>query len=1342
MSGMPVFRLSAPLAAFLALLLLAPEAARAQAPTDNRNQCGANSGSALSCTAAAYARGIAYWDQTNPVMLTIQGSTSASTVTITSEADNDVDNGITIRTSDDPTSSRTSAIRNIRLTVGGTGTVAIRQGTTTHGSSWYNGRGILVLQRDGDGATTMLDIKSGVTIGTEMAKMKNGGIEVRAFESDAGAVTVTNRAAIYSEADGLRPGGIHIDNAGSGATMLTNSGAIVSDARGIYVEDSGSAGAVTVTSSGTITSASTTNHEGIFAKTVGTGKDAAGANAGVSVTHSAGAISVATGGVGIKAIVGAARREAETGHADYVAPMNAGLAKVSVTGGSISARGAAIAAVNYEAGSVDVRVSEGVALTSTAQGGILAELTDAASTGSVTVANAGAVTAARDGIFAHKRGSAGAVSVTHSAGALVAKWIGIRARNAAATAGEVRVAVTGGSVTAEDRSKPAVSARQHGTGDVVVRVSSGAALTSTDDAGVYARIDHADNAAGRIVVTQSGAVLGGAGVRAEVLRASATGETRAAASRPLIDVTWTGTFSHGTTAAAGGAGGARFAASGSGGGSAAHRPIAAHEEGPRAETERATRYGTAAGIEAHAMDWRAAAKEVAKGDDPGAIADAAAQAALFDAGADAATKARAAAVLATFRAQLATSPGAIPDAGTVDANGDDTHTDEEITAYLKVDDPARRGFLREILAEHLSEGETAVLRAVVTDTGLDAALAGVPGASDDWKAAVRALLENRNVGDIRIAMNGGSIASRGDGIRAYYATPNAMNGAISVTIAAGSTVSGGMAGVYVANAGEMGSGAERILKQTVTVNGMVTGGSDAAVHLVGGGTLTVGETGKVHAGSSGVAILVNDPGRSEIVINGEVKGGMGGDAAVRLSGGGTVTIGVNGRVEANGATNAIQADSGRSEIEINGLVSGSSGGDAAVRLSGGTVTIGVNGRVDANGATNAIQADDTGGAVVSLKVEVAAPSLTPYRDEGDPAQERLTGKVVGAVDNKVLVLSTGMDGRTGKVTTVTLASDGTLDLSEFEERKREETDTIDCVVSENRRCRLYNALPSALLSMNGLPSYGERMAAARSAGGGWAWVESAAGKWKAARSTKDANVSYSRSRTGVRAGVDMAVGEDGRVGLSAHGLTGSAKMSGNGGKVGMTGVGLGANATTQSADGFYFDAQLAVTQYRTKLTSRTGATLKSGVKGTGYALALETGQSMAMGGDVSVTPRAGLAWSRVSLGKFMDMDDIAVAMKNAGSFTGSVGLGVESAPAGGPVLFGTLDVVQEFTKRTETRLPGTVLKSTAPGTSLRIGLGAAADLGDGAALRGSVGYETAGGGTNEFAGGLSLTASF
>ena len=87
---------------------------------------------------------------------------------------------------------------------------------------------------------------------------------------------------------------------------------------------------------------------------------------------------------------------------------------------------------------------------------------------------------------------------------------------------------------------------------------------------------------------------------------------------------------------------------------------------------------------------------------------------------------------------------------------------------------------------------------------------------------------------------------------------------------------------------------------------MVTGGTGAAVHLNGGGAVLVMEGGKVHAGSSGVAILVNDPGPALVHIDGEVKGGADGDAALHLTGGGSVVVGLNGRVQANGADNAIQ----------------------------------------------------------------------------------------------------------------------------------------------------------------------------------------------------------------------------------------------------------------------------------------------------------------------------------------------------------------------------------------------------------------------------------------------------
>ena len=1418
--------------ALAAALLLAPGAARAV------NDCGAlNAGNSFTenCPDAAYT-GIVYWDQANAVTLIVPGT--ATTATITAGANNGLHNGITIRTNDDTTSPRTSPVRNIGLTVGGSGTfVAIVQ-SGTRASSWYNNRGILVRQRDGDGATTTLDVKSGVTIGTATNKMENGGIEVVVDQSDAGAVTVTSGAAIYSEADGDRPGGIHIGNAGSGAVTLTNSGAIVSDARGINVEDTGSAGAVTITNSGAITSAATTALEGIRA--VSTGKDAANTVAGVTITHSSGAITVSMGGVGIKAHMGEARQEDDAGHANYVMPMNAGLAKVEVTGGSITAKAGAVQARNYEAGSVEVVVSEGVTLASTEGHGIEARLTDvgnmagtisvtnaatiaagtsamtakngitvsrAGGSGNVTVTNSGAITASGYGISAVAEGAGGTVSVTnsgalgtaedrvsrgisashdgtsgsltvassgaihaegygiyvesgsagtvsvsveHSAGDIAAETeSGIHAQNAADNAGEVKVAVTGGSVSTEGQSKAAVAVLQNGTGDAVASVSSGATLTSKHNAGVYADLASSVNAAGQVKVTQGGTIAGRKGVYARAGRASAAGETRDA-MKPVLDVTWTGSFSHGTTASVAQTDADRFLAR-----DVAHAVAVAGE----VETEKAIRYGQAAGIEAQVLSWRAVMAAVAKGDDPGAFADAAAVTALFDANADAATKARAAAVIAALRKVLANEDlDTIPGAAAIDANDDDTWSDAEIETYLKEDSDERRTLLRNVLAQSFTDKETAVLRAVVTNTGLEAALADEDaGFSDTYKSDVRALLDRYNVGDIRVAMTGGSIASRrGDGIRAYYATPHAKNGAISVSVAAGTTVSGAMAGIYVANAG---AGADGVLKQSVTVDGTVMGGTDAAVHLSGGGRLTVGKMGRVLAGSSGVAVLVNEPGPAHLTIDGVVRGGRGGAAAVHLTGGGTVVVGTSGRVEANGATRAIRGGGTDSsgvgvELETTGSVQYEEDLDMALaRVEGGYG--------DGAGVT-VVEVDDEGdrtGPRLGLRLNRQGEGDTT----GDDIRSR-TEEAASAAERERLAA----ENRRLEVERQRLAAEN----EELRKRPPPGPSTtpqprpqpqpgpapqprLVCADAADGRCELYEALPSVLLAMNGMLSYAERSSAVRDANGVWARVEGARGKWEAKEAKTTGKLSYEYRRGGVRAGVDLGAGEQGRVGVSVHLLNGKAERSGVG-DVEVDGMGAGASATWRWGE-WYVDAQAGATWYEVGVDSanrESGALVKE-ADGLGYAMEVEAGRGMVLGEEgLVVTPRVGLAWSKVEMSDFTFTNRAGtqerVSVEDAHSARGRLGVLVEAEAGMGERsgrLFGSLDVEQEFSEETQvnvgiTKLSENELKTEVHPTTVRLGLGGVLDLGEDLVLRGTAGYETSGSGTSGYGGGLELNLRF
>ena len=498
--------------ALAAALFLAPGAARAQ----TNATCGALANGVANCPNAAYANGISYWNQVSGVTLTVPGTATTATITASTTAWNGLDNGISIRTS-----THASEVRNVALTVGGTGTfVAIVQGSSPEANAWYRNHGILVSPHAANGSTVTVDVKSGVTIGTETTRMSHTGIEV---VDVPGAVSVTSAARIYAGVRGIRIGNAAgttmLDNRGAitaggdgiyvrswnsaGAVTVTNSGAIASAARGIYVEDGGSAGATTVTNRGAIT----TSNDGIFARTAG--QDAAGANAGVSIAHSAGAI--AAEGIGISAHVGAARQETDTDHDDYVAPMNAGLAKVSVTGGSVSSTSTAVQAVNHEAGSVEVSVSEGVTLTSTTGRGIHAALTDAGNPGgTLSVTQAGTISAAKNGINALRWGGAGAVTITNS-GAIEAGEAGEPGEPFAGAYGIFVVARGGGGTvtvtnsgalgTADAPVAQGIFAAHDGVGaSGGVTVESSGAITATDN-GIWARVRGQDVANANVGVT-------------------------------------------------------------------------------------------------------------------------------------------------------------------------------------------------------------------------------------------------------------------------------------------------------------------------------------------------------------------------------------------------------------------------------------------------------------------------------------------------------------------------------------------------------------------------------------------------------------------------------------------------------------------------------------------------------------------------------------------------------------------------------------------------------------------------------------------------------------------------
>ena len=1313
---------------------------------------------------------------------------------------------------------------NAVLKAGGVSTVTVTGGGSSSGFYIWRGSGT---------GTSTITIEGDVTIGADGSPIATGNntAGIRILQETAGAATITSAATIYANRLGIW---FSRNGANSGTTAdsrVENTGNIhVTGGHGIYAwyarsSDTADTGDLTVTSSGDITTTAATGR-GISVDYRGHGDLTVG-HTGGTITSNHQGVFVSHGETGANNQAGSGDTTINIGGDIMAATRNAvqvyqiegtGDITVMMTGGDLVATADNSDGIFIErAPNSGNEAANSGAMSVTTTGGSITgrygiEVRDNTMyTGAVTISNGADVTAGNHGLYVSRRGN-GATSITNTGGTVVSSgWNGIfvenRGADATASTDHVTVTVTGGTVRANAKADPvaaalattpsaaaanrakgaAVLAMNRGTGNVIVEVSGDdTMLISKYNAGIFARLwegtqddDTTTNNGSQIKVTQGGTIQGRKGVYAFVAPYStaATAVARTTPAEPeVIDVTWMGTFSHGTTATVAPNDDDRFVAATVASGFDLDREVQA------GQVEGSIRYGAPAGIEAQVMTWRDVVEQVAQGDrgrTDAAIADDTARQALFNTADPAdpsdadqvALKARSDALVLQAKAAiengdimvesgsaLETALAAIAAIDTSNAAGE--YTVEEVAGYLAVDNIVNRAALADLMSRGLSDKEKAVLAAMATgdeaavDTALDDEAAGF---SDDYKTAVKALLDRYNVGNIRVNMTGGSIDSRGDGIRAYYATPHDDNGGIRVTVAAGTTVTGGMAGIYVANAGlgdvgkdsewarflRLESDAMNVRQQFVTVNGMVMGGTDAAVHLAGGGMLLVGKTGEVHAGPSGVGVLVNDPGDAYVTIHGLVQGDDGGDAAVHLTGGGGVVVSSTGHVMANGASAAIRTDEADTPVllfvagntAVTGDVSREEVESLMARVTGVIPTQTRWGVADDLGPTGELREEPLRGNDGNI-------ALNPQDYPRTPCPEGQTRGPDGMCMTQQRQMPTTPPG----------GEEEEEEEEEMVEREppRQPSPTFDCDVAAmvNDRCRLYEALPSTLLAMNGLPTYEERMSAARDARGGWARVEVARGKWKADTSTRP-DVAYDHSRSGLRAGMDFAAGDAGRVGVSVHGLRGSAEMTGVG-EVDLSGAGLGVQATTALDGGVHVDMQAAVTWYHADLKSAVRGSLKKDVNGRGYALGVEVGKRLAgMGGGVTVTPRAGLLWSKAGLDDFDEevMGGARVSVEDAQSLKGRAGVSVEKMLDGagmdGSRLFASLDVEQEFKEETEVMVSGNSLKASARKTRIRTAAGAVHVWDEGRySLQGSLGYTAGGGGNRDFGGGLSLAVKF
>ncbi|AQZ51788.1 hypothetical protein Mame_02460 [Martelella mediterranea DSM 17316] len=236
---------------------------------------------------------------------------------------------------------------------------------------------------------------------------------------------------------------------------------------------------------------------------------------------------------------------------------------------------------------------------------------------------------------------------------------------------------------------------------------------------------------------------------------------------------------------------------------------------------------------------------------------------------------------------------------------------------------------------------------------------------------------------------------------------------------------------------------------------------------------------------------------------------------------------------------------------------------------------------------------------------------------------------------------------------------------------------IDAGVALQPYVPLYEAYQSVLLEMTRLPSLKTRSGgrydggAALSSGPAldavWGRVGGGFDHFDPQSSTT--GYDYDMSSFEMQAGLDglfldsaagALVG-----GFTAHYQTGEAKVHSRYGdsKIHPDGYGFGGTLTWFGTNGFYTDAQAALTWYSSELKADDLPLSPDDSEAFGYALSLEAGQAFGIGDGVSLTPQAQLSFASVSVDSFTGAYSDDVDFDDGQSLLGRVGLSIEKESA-------------------------------------------------------------------------------
>ncbi|MDE0206323.1 MAG: autotransporter outer membrane beta-barrel domain-containing protein [Candidatus Tectomicrobia bacterium] len=465
-----------------------------------------------------------------------------------------------------------------------------------------------------------------------------------------------------------------------------------------------------------------------------------------------------------------------------------------------------------------------------------------------------------------------------------------------------------------------------------------------------------------------------------------------------------------------------------------------------------------------------------------------------------------------------------------------------------------------------------------------------------------------------------------------------------------------------------------------------------AFHTSGEGSIDV----RVHGGT----IAAQGPGSSGIVVG--LAGGIFDDQAriIKAPAGGEVEVDRSVPDAALGTTGGNPAPI----VTVNGLVRGGTGIGAGVRLyGGGRVEIGPRGSAGADSGV-AVRAEEEGaelhlGVALDGRRPVDAISGDIRNDDG-----RTTIVVNGTTLHDGMTGATGLRAPHG-ARDVTLAMSGTIVGRAFS--------ATDFLTPYAPRAGVYEALPGFMLRLENRQAVGERLR--RPGLPMWARLSVGEGSYQPDRSHVGA--AYVTGRFEAEAGVEFTLSQEGNVTgwVSLRHVRGSADVSAptGGGKIEATGFGPALGVSWKSTAGYYADGRFSLTHYETNLRADGRGLLKAGADAQVRSLGVEVGRRFSLADHLSLTPKAWLTHSDVSMDGFRDTVGSRVSLEKMGRSIAGLGIVAETMRSWDDgerklVLHGRLGVEGVLGEaETVANVSGERLGSQAAGTWGLLGLGAA-----------------------------------